>query len=71
MVLVSTSKAIMIGYTWMNRYCDFTVGILLVMSGSGESIGDLGLVERTPFIAWFRWPWSDSTETGLYFEALD
>ena len=42
----------------------------MVMYGSGVTIGDLGLVEWTPFLTWVTWPWSESTETGLYFEAL-
>ena len=42
----------------------------MVMYGSGVTIGDLGLVEWTPFIYWVRWPWSDSTEIGICFEAL-
>ena len=48
----------------MNISCDLTAGGCMVMSGSGMLIGDLGFVERTPFLDWVRWTWSDSTETG-------
>ena len=53
----------LMGSTWINSSCDFTVG-------SGISLGYLGLVERTHFLDWVRWPWSDSAYTGKYFEAL-
>ena len=58
------------GSTWMNISCDLTAGGGLVMPGSALSIEALGLVERTPFLDWVRWPWSDSMEMGQYFEAL-
>ena len=56
--------------SWINSSFDLTVVSGLVMPGRFLSIGALGLVERTPFLAWVMWPWSDSTETGKYFEAL-
>ena len=46
-----SAKILMMGCTWMNRSCNLTSGSWLLMSGSGESIGDLGLVERTHFLA--------------------
>ena len=58
------------GSTCINISYDLTAGIRLVMPGNGVSIGALVLVEQKPFLAWVRWPCSDSMETGQHFEVL-
>ena len=56
--------------TCINSPCALALGSGMVMPGSGVLVGALDLVDRTPFLAWVRWPWRDHTETGQYFEAL-